>query len=218
VDKAKTKEKTREAYNKVGSDYDNWYWMKKAKELRSGLRERVLTTLKNELKGKPKILDLCCGTGHLVKDLSKLGSYTGVDFAPNMIKHCKKTYKNKKFILADAEDLPFKANSFDAVVCFWSFHHILYPDEVFKEIKRILKPDGFVIIATFKSVELNFAAKLGDWISGAYWGYTTQRYSKKHMQRLMDKQFKNIKIETYPKGISLLNAMGIRFLIASGRK
>lgn len=135
-----------------------------------------------------------------------------------MISHCQEKYPNKEFVLADAEEIPFKENSFDAVVCFWSFHHILYPERVLDEIKKVLKPGGFVLIATFKDVNLNLMAKLADTVSGAYWGYTTKRYSEKDMRRLMSKRFKNINIEIFPKGHSLLNMMGIRFLIASGRK
>lgn len=73
MEKEEVKEKTRATYDKVGSDYDSWYWMKKSKELRAGLTEQVVKILKKELKGKPKVLDLCCGTGHLVDEISKLG-------------------------------------------------------------------------------------------------------------------------------------------------
>jgi ubiquinone/menaquinone biosynthesis C-methylase UbiE len=217
VDKARIKEKTRTAYDEVGSDYDSWYWFSRAKELRTGLTEKVLEKVKKETK-KPKILDLCCGTGHLVNELSELGSYTGLDFAPSMIEHCSVTYPKEKFICGDAEELPFKENTFDAVICFWSFHHILYPDKVLDEIKRVLKPGGFVLIATFKDVKFNFAAKLGDVASSKYYGYTTKRYSKSSMKKLMEPRFKNLDIEIYPDGRNLLKLLGIRFLIASGRK
>jgi ubiquinone/menaquinone biosynthesis C-methylase UbiE len=218
VDKEKVRNKTYETYNKVGPDYDNWYWFKQAKKLRAELTKEVLEILERELKGKPKILDLCCGTGHLVGLLSQLGDYTGLDFAPRMISTCKERYTNKDFIVGDAEQLPFKDKSFDCVVCFWSFHHIVYPDNVLDEIKRVLKPGGFLLIATFKDAKLNLAAKLGDLVSDSYYGYATKRHSKKSMRKLMSERFKSFDIQTYPDGISLLNAMGIRFLIVSGRK
>jgi ubiquinone/menaquinone biosynthesis C-methylase UbiE len=215
------KERTRRAYDRVGSDYDNWYWFKKAKELRTGLTEQVIGILKTELRAEnrkqPKLLDLCCGTGHLAGSLCGMGDYTGLDFAPGMISACMEKYPKKRFVLGDAESLPFKDKSFDCVVCFWSFHHIVYPEMVLDEIKRVLKPNGLLVIATFKDVGLNFAAKLGDMVSGAYWGYTTKRYSKKDMGKLMGERFKSVNVEIYPKSLSLLNAMGVRFLIASGR-
>lgn len=218
MDRQTIKERTRKAYNKVGSDYDNWYWAKAAKRLRADVTGKVLSILKKELGGKPKILDLCCGTGHLVKELSAIGDYTGVDFAESMIKHCSVTYPGKRFVLGEAESLPFEDGNFDAVVCFWSFHHLLYPEKALDEIRRVLKPGGFVLIATFKDVKLNIMAKFGDIVSGAYWGYTTIRYSEGEMRALMGARFKNVNVEIFPGVFSLLGTMGIRFLIASGRK
>ena len=216
-----TKEKTRRAYDKVGSDYDNWYWAKSAKKLRISVREKVLEVLKKELRTtheKPRILDLCCGTGYLYNDLSKLGDYTGLDFAESMVKHCSVTYPRGKFVLGDAEKMPFLDNSFDTVVCSWSFHHFTNPKKVFREMQRILKPNGLVLIATFKNIRFNPAAKLGDAVSSAYWGFATIRYSEKEMHRLIGERFKSLDIKIFPKGFSLLSTMGIRFLIVSGRK
>ncbi len=218
MDRPKVKERTRQAYNKVGSDYDSWYWFKKAKELRAGLKDEVIGLLKKELSEKPRILDLCCGTGYLAKDLSTLGDYAGVDFAPSMIRHCSVTFPKSKFLVGDAEELPFKSSTFDAVVCFWSFHHFLYPEKALDEMKRVLKPNGIVVIATFKDAKLNLMAKLADITSDSYWGFKTARHSKKSMERMMSNRFKNVNIKIYPGGTSLLNAMGIRFLIVSARK
>jgi ubiquinone/menaquinone biosynthesis C-methylase UbiE len=219
VNKAETKERTRSTYNCVGQDYDNWYWSRKAKELRAGLTEKVLGVLEKGLEDRknPKILDLCCGTGHLFEGVSELGDYVGLDFAGSMVSECRERYPEGEFLLGDAEELPLRENSVDAVICFWSFHHIVYPEEVMDEIRRVLKPGGFVIIATFKDVKLNLVAKLGDMITDHYYGYTTNRYSEKEMWRLMAERFKSVDIKIYPKGFSLLNAMGIRFLIAHGR-
>ncbi len=219
MDRSRAKERTRRAYDRVGRDYDNWYWMEKARELRAGLTERAMEKIRQEVeprgRKRPRVLDLCCGTGHLAEALDGY-DYTGLDFAPHMVSYCREVYPGKRFILADAEDLPFEDSSFNAVVCFWSFHHILYPQRVVEEMRRVLKPDGLALIATFKSVRLNLLAYLADQLSDHYWGYITKRYSKGEMKRLMS-GFKNVEIEIFPKGFSILNAMGIRFLIANGR-
>jgi len=236
VDKSEIAEKTKRAYDKIGSDYDNWYWMKKSKELRADVTREVMGTLSDEIvfigkgvKGKRsagsekkepnnlRILDLCCGTGHLYNELSSLGQYAGLDFAPSMIKHCKSKYPNGEFVLGNAEKMPFPDNSFDVVICFWSFHHFVYPQEVLDEIKRVLKPTGFVLIVTFKDTSFNPFAFLGDKFSDAFWGFTTNRYSKKEMVLLM-KGFKSVKIQLFPRRASFLGLMGIRFMIVTGRK
>jgi len=212
------KDKTRKTYNEVGPEYDSWYWFKKARELRAGLRKRVLEVLDSKIDKKVKILELCSGTGYLVEELSKRGEYSGLDFAPRMISHCEEKHPQCKFVLAEAEEIPFKESSFDVVICFWSFHHIVYPENVLSEIKRVLKPNGVVIIATFKDVRFNLAAKLGDIMSSRYWGFVTKRYSPKAMRALMEPRFKNVDIEIYPESKKLLDLLGIRFIVASGRK
>ncbi len=216
MDRDKTKEKTREAYDRIGADYENWYWAKKARDLRAELTEKVVGMVKKNVKKGSKVLDLCCGTGHLVEGLEDY-DYTGLDFAPAMVGYCKGAYSDKEFLIGDAEKMPFEDGSFDAVVCFWSFHHMLYPEKAMGEIRRVLNPGGYFAIATFKDVKLNLAARLADWISDHYWGYTTNRYSKSEMRKLTSR-FKSVKLEIFPKGFSLLNAMGIRFIIASGRR
>jgi ubiquinone/menaquinone biosynthesis C-methylase UbiE len=216
------KEKTQRAYDKVGEDYDSWYWTAESRRLREGLQARVLKILKKELEGekRPKILDVCCGTGYLVKDLSSIGEYQGLDFAPHMVMACRKRYPGEKFLVGDAENLPFGPNSFDAVVCFWSFHHLTDPARAIEGFASVLKPGGIVVIATFKDVRLNLAAKFADLLSGWYWGFKTKRYSKGEMEGLLKKRFKSVEIEIFPKVRIgwLLASLGVRFLIAYGRK
>lgn len=233
MDKGEIAERTKKAYDKVGSDYDNWYWMKKSKELRADVTREVMGTLKKELESsakatpktrqktenqrQPRILDLCCGTGHLYEELSSLGQYVGIDFAPSMIKHCKNMFPGGEFAIGNAEKMPFPDDSFDCVVCFWSFHHFVYPQEVLDEIRRVLKPGGLVLIATFKDTGLNPFAFIGDKLSDTFWGFTTNRYSVKEMTALMN-GFKKVNIQLFPKRASFLGLMGIRFMIVTGRK
>lgn len=52
-----------------------------------------------------------------------------------------------QLVVGDADDLPWKNNSFDLVVCNSSFHHFPEPTRVLNEINRVLKPAGRIIIA-----------------------------------------------------------------------
>ena len=221
--KIEIKGKTKEAYDHVGAEYDSWYWTKGSVKLRERLKGRVLSVIReiSKEKKKPKILDVCCGTGYLVEELSKLGDYTGVDFSTVMVDVCKRRHSKNRFIVGDAENLPFKKGSFDVVVCFWSFHHIIYPEKALDEFSRILKKNGMLIIATFKDTKFNPLAKLGDIISGGYYGFQTYRYSKKEMKNLLAKRFKNFEVEIFPKSKfspSFWTQIGIRFLVAKATK
>jgi len=58
----------------------------------------------------------------------------------------KKRYKELKLIRADAHNLPFKNNSFDLVICTEVLEHVVNPEKVLGEIKRVLTNDGIAIV------------------------------------------------------------------------
>ena len=100
------------------------------------------------------VLDVACGEGYGSDLMANVASNVyGVDINHTTIEHARTRYKreNLKFIQGSATDLSvFQDKSIDAVVSFETIEHI---DEVsqqmfLKEIKRILKPDGFLIMST----------------------------------------------------------------------
>jgi len=106
----------------------------------------------NYLKGKKykTLLDIGCGTGHLIYLLSnnKKADYIGVDLSSKMIEEAKrKKIKYAKFLEGSADKLPFQKKSFDVVTCSESFHH--YPDgnKAMSEAYRVLKKGGYYIVA-----------------------------------------------------------------------
>jgi ubiquinone/menaquinone biosynthesis C-methylase UbiE len=54
-----------------------------------------------------------------------------------------------RFIVHDAEHLPWPDASFDAVVSVNTFHHLERPMRVFKEMLRVLKPSGKIVLSDF---------------------------------------------------------------------
>ena len=65
-----------------------------------------------------------------------------------MIKASKtKLQKSADLRVSDSEKTPFKNGSFDLVTCTFSFHHYPNPRVVLSEIRRILSPDGRLIMA-----------------------------------------------------------------------
>ena len=88
-------------------------------------------------------LEIGAGPGHVADLLAKAGaSVTGVDFSSDMVEVARRSYPELSFQQADAEQLPFEAGSFDAVVANFVVHHLARPEVVFAEVNRVLKPGG----------------------------------------------------------------------------
>lgn len=93
-----------------------------------------------------KMLDAGCGTGGLMKRLSKVGDMVGIDFSLEAIKLAKRRGVSAK--PGTVERMPFKDNQFDLVTCIDVIYHKQVKDDVkaLKEIGRVLKPGGFLIL------------------------------------------------------------------------
>jgi SAM-dependent methyltransferase len=90
-----------------------------------------------------KVLEIGSGPGHVADLLVQAGtSVTGVDFSSKMVEVAQNRYPEITFRQADAEQLPFEANSFDAVIANFVVHHLARPEMVFREVHKVLKPGG----------------------------------------------------------------------------
>ena len=72
---------------------------------------------------------------------------TGIDINPRVVAEMKARYKGAKFMKADAEKLPFKAQTFDRIYCLHVLEHVDDPLQVLQQAKRVLKIGGNIYIA-----------------------------------------------------------------------
>lgn len=141
------KELSRKEFDKEAEKFDEEQGLNIYK-----LCEKGYSYLIDEVKKEQfhSLLDVGCGTGNTITLLNEQFSnkeYTGMDLSENMIKVAEnKKIKNATFIQGDAENMPFKNNQFDVIVCKESFHHYPNVEKFFKECYRILKPGGRLII------------------------------------------------------------------------
>jgi SAM-dependent methyltransferase len=96
-----------------------------------------------------RVLDLCCGTGQLAREMSELGySVTGIDGSEEMLRYARKNAPSAEFILDDARTFRL-TNSFDLVVSmFDSLNHVMTIAElsdVFRNVHDCLKPNGLFL-------------------------------------------------------------------------
>src|SRR4030095_11468436 len=97
------------------------------------------------------VLDIACGEGYGAVLLSQEAKFvSGVDGDNETILKAKGKYKakNLEFRMGKAEDIPFKDAEFDVVTCFETLEHATEHQKIISEFKRVLKPDGLLILST----------------------------------------------------------------------
>ncbi|MCO6358762.1 class I SAM-dependent methyltransferase [Roseivirga pacifica] len=98
-----------------------------------------------------KVLDAACGEGYgsalLAQNADRV---TGIDLSDKAIDHANEKYGDYKtnFVRADVYSLPFPEGEFDLIVCFETIEHVNSPNRAIEELKRVLSPDGLLIIST----------------------------------------------------------------------
>ncbi|BAY58343.1 hypothetical protein NIES2135_52160 [Leptolyngbya boryana NIES-2135] len=105
-----------------------------------------------ELAPTEKVLDVACGTGEfeqLILTEHSEQNMVGVDISEKMLAIAQQklqAYPNVTLSLASAEHLPFADQSFDVIVSASAFHYFENPAIALAEMKRVLKPNGKIMI------------------------------------------------------------------------
>ena len=127
--------------------------LEKSYQLPEIVRQRQHTLNKLSVKRGEKILDVGCGVGFLSYEIAfqtrDSGRVSGIDQNSEMIRHANKrceNLRNTEFSEANANDLPFPEESFDAACCTQVLLYVNDVAQVISEIKRVLKPTGRIII------------------------------------------------------------------------
>lgn len=104
------------------------------------------------IKTGMRILDVCTGTGDIpifiAKKFGDSVKITGVDFSEKMLEIAAKRtekYKNIEFINADALNLPFEDNYFDAVFISFGLRNLADFKKGIIELQRVTKKGGYVV-------------------------------------------------------------------------
>jgi demethylmenaquinone methyltransferase / 2-methoxy-6-polyprenyl-1,4-benzoquinol methylase len=118
-------------------------------------RWRERAAAQTELKSGDAALDVCCGTGDLALELSRLvtpdGHVIGCDFSEPMLdlareKAAERAAAGVRFEWADALELPYDGERFDAVTVGFGVRNLADLDRGLREMARVLRPGGRAVI------------------------------------------------------------------------
>jgi SAM-dependent methyltransferase len=95
-----------------------------------------------------KVVDLGCSAGYIADEFAALGATVlGVDIdVPGLAVAQDRFGSRVGFLCADGERMPFDDGSIDLVVYNHIYEHVVDPEAVMTEIRRILAPDGAVYL------------------------------------------------------------------------
>ncbi|MGC2161659.1 MAG: methyltransferase domain-containing protein [Silvibacterium sp.] len=98
-------------------------------------------------------LDVACGPGIVACAFARVARHaTGIDLTPAMLEQARKTQAaqgltNVSWNLGDVTQLPYRDGQFDVVTCRFVFHHLQEPLVVLKEMVRVCRPGGRIVVA-----------------------------------------------------------------------
>ncbi|MEK7724270.1 MAG: class I SAM-dependent methyltransferase [Acidobacteriota bacterium] len=146
-------EKNRQDYEDFFSRYDDFRYQKESHILKN--LDRI------DFQGK-QILEIGLGQGADAEQIIQRGGiYSGVDLTDESVERVKMRFAIRNLAYSEVKqgsalELPFPENSFDIVFSHGVLHHIPNIQTAQKEIARILKPDGKLIVMLYAKNSLNY--------------------------------------------------------------
>ena len=201
---ADIKERSKSTFNQQADTYDE--------DIHGQHARTLYPVLLSKLAHIPfqRALDLGCGTGEMMKMLLQSDDQRelyGIDLSEKMLSVAESKLSGKvRLVLGDSEHLPFADNFFDVVYCNDSFHHYPDPENVIREVQRVLKPGGTFLIGDC------WQPLIGRAIMNFYMRHSKEGdvkiYSKEEMVSLLSQCFHDVSLEQV--GHTACVSMGIK--------
>ena len=149
---------------------------------------RLIKSLRTD--NNSRILEIGCSGGTLTKLLQQAGfkNVYGIDNSKTAIELCRRKRLKNVFVM-DGEKTRFKNNEFDLVIASDILEHIKKDNSALKEWRRILKPNGtlLVFVPAFKFL----------WSEHDYHNRHYRRYTKKKLIEVLESADFNIERASY---------------------
>jgi SAM-dependent methyltransferase len=91
-----------------------------------------------------KVLDVACGSATNASLVRRRCSYVGADISPTGLRRVSGSAL--RLVCADAEQLPFARESFDATISTFALEHCVNPVQMLQEMHRVVRPGGRIVL------------------------------------------------------------------------
>jgi ubiquinone/menaquinone biosynthesis C-methylase UbiE len=104
--------------------------------------------VREQVRAGMSVVDLGCGSGHAFENLKDLGArYTGVDWSEKQLQENARRYgDDARFVAASLYETGLPADGYDLAFSFYVLEHVTWPHRFLREMLRIVKPNGLVMI------------------------------------------------------------------------
>ncbi len=92
------------------------------------------------------VVEVGAGTGNFLSLFKGASLLLGIDAVPGMLAQARAHHPRLMIAAGDGRCLPLPSDSFDLVACAQMLHHVHRPLEILKEMKRVVRPSGRLLV------------------------------------------------------------------------
>lgn len=124
-----------------------------------------IKVIRDHIPEKGRILDAGSGNGRHLLPLSNFYNCVGIDVSLKALSASKESLAKRQrqahHVASSITDIPFRDNSFDAIICYGVLQHLLENERniAVAEFKRILRPGGIVFLEVFGREDMRYGGK-----------------------------------------------------------
>lgn len=203
------KNQVRQMFNNIALRYD---FLNRLLSLGidKGWRKKAIALIRK--KEQLYLMDIATGTGDLAIELMQKhpdARVIGLDLAPQMLEIGKQKAEKKKlseaitFVEGDAENLPFEDNTFDAITVAFGVRNFERPEKGLKEMNRVLKPGGQLIILEFSKTR----SKLFNGLFNFYFKYILPQIGRLISKDARAYQYLYDSVQAFPSGDAFIDLL-----------
>jgi SAM-dependent methyltransferase len=162
-----------------------------ARDLPSLKLRHLMDLLKARANPAARLLEVGSGSGRILSSIRAADpaiQLTGIDLSQEQTELARSTHPDIEFVCGNGESLPFADASFDYVIFFDYLEHIERPRASLAEMRRVLKPGGFLHLVC--PAERQSIYGLSSWLFRRHFKETTaghiQRFSRRELDQLVN--------------------------------